>query len=681
MTACSDAVLRERTSSMARVGTSGSRLIGAVLAATGWVCTTLIVPAQESGPLLASMFQDHAVLQRERPIPVWGTARPGERVTVTLNGRTASASADPSGRWEARLPPIPAGGPYALTATAASGGSQTVNDVLVGDVWLCSGQSNMELPVSRTLNADSEIAQSANDTIRLLQVAHADSPAPLDAFQTPVRWRPAVPETVRDFSGTCYYFARELQKTVSIPTGLIHSSWGGSNIEAWIGAEGLRTIGGFDEALELLRVYAQDRSAAVARLGAAWEAWWRSRAGSGADGEPWRGEADASWGAVPAGMGDWKAWGVSGLARHDGMVWFRRTVRLTAAQAAQPATLSLGGIDEVDETWVNGQPVGNSFGWGTRREYELPAGRLHEGQNLLVVNVLSTWAQGGMLGPADALALRFRDGSVVPLGGAWRYKAVPPDVGSPPRAPWHAIGGLTMLYNAMITPIRPYGLRGALWYQGEANAGSPGGYETLLAGLMADWRRAFAPDLPFLVVQLPNFGAAPTSPVDTGWARIREAQRRAVARDAHAGLAVTIDVGDREELHPPNKQAVGRRLARAARHVVYGEPIAPSGPVAASARREAGNIVVTFDDVTGRLVTYSSSHPIGFELCGLEQPSCRFVVSAIEGNRAVLESGAGEAAALDTRVRYCWGDGPICTLYDESGLPAGPFELTIEPGR
>jgi sialate O-acetylesterase len=657
------------------------RLLCALAASAAWLCGSSGVSAQEAAPLLASVFQDHAVLQRERPIAVWGTAWPGERVTVTLNGSTAGASADPSGRWDARLPAMTAGGPYTLTATTASGASQTLSDVLIGDVWLCSGQSNMELPVSRTLNADSEIAQSTSDTIRLLQVTHADSPAPLAAFRTPVRWLPAGPGTVGDFSGTCYYFARELQKTVSVPMGLIHSSWGGSNIEAWIGDEGLRTLGGFDEALDLLRVYAQHRSDAIARLGTAWETWWRSRAARGPGDEPWRGDAVSSWGEVPAAMGDWKAWGVSGLAQHDGMVWFRRSVSVTAAQAAQPATLSLGSIDEVDQTWVNGHPIGNSFGWGTRREYELPAGRLHEGENLIVVNVLSTWATGGMLGPADAMALRFRDGSFVPLAGSWRYRIVPPDVGPPPRAPWHAIGGLTMLYNAMIAPLRPYGLRGALWYQGETNAGRPDGYDKLLAGLMADWRHAFAPDLPFLVVQLPNFGAAPIAPVDTGWARIREAQRRAVASDAHAGLAVTIDVGDREELHPPNKQAVGRRLARAARHVVYGEPIAPSGPVAVSARREAGKVVVSFDDVTGRLVTYSSSHAIGFELCGQEQSSCRFAVATIDGNRAVLESGVAEAAAHDTRVKYCWGDGPICTLYDESGLPAGPFELPIEPAR
>jgi sialate O-acetylesterase len=220
-----------------------------------------------------------------------------------------------------------------------------------------------------------------------------------------------------------------------------------------------------------------------------------------------------------------------------------------------------------------------------------------------------------------------------------------------------------------------------VWYQGESNTGEPDSYERLLAGLMADWRGTFGPELVFLVVQLPNFGPAPTAPVESGWASVRDAQRRAVAGDAHAGLAVTIDAGDRNELHPPNKQEVGRRLARAARHVAYGEAVSPSGPVALTARREADGVVVTFGDVEGRLVAYSASEPTAFELCGAEQASCRFVRATIEGSRVVIRGDAGDPGVAATRVRYCWGGGPICTLYDESGLPAGPFELRIESAR
>jgi len=536
----------------------------------------------------------------------------------------------------------------------------------------------MELPVARTLNADDEVRQAANDRIRLLSVAHADSPAPLGTFSTPVAWRAAAPDTVRDFSGACFYFARELQKTIPVPMGLIHASWGGSNIEAWISARGLETMGGYSEQTELLRLYAHDRPAAVARLGEAWEAWWRAHVPTPAGEEPWRASGDDGWAGVPPALGNWKAWGVPDLANFDGMVWFRRHVTLTAAQAAQPATLTLGGIDEVDQTWLNGRPIGNTFGWGTPRSYELPPDTLHEGDNLIVVNVLSTWDKGGMLGPPDAITLRHDDGTAIALGSGWHYKSVPAGVGIPPRGPWHAIGGFTTLYNAMIAPIGAYGLRGALWYQGESNTAEPDAYEGLLAGLMADWRGTFGSELPVLVVQLPNFGPAPTAPVESGWARVRDAQRRAVAADRHAGLAVTIDIGDRNELHPPNKQDIGRRLARAARHVVYSEAVSASGPVVLTARREADGVVVTFGDVEGRLVAYSASQPTAFELCGPEQPSCRFVSAAIEGNRVVLHGDDHAQGFTATRVRYCWGAGPICTLYDESGLPAGPFELPIE---
>jgi sialate O-acetylesterase len=234
------------------------------------------------------------------------------------------------------------------------------------------------------------------------------------------------------------------------------------------------------------------------------------------------------------------------------------------------------------------------------------------------------------------------------------------------------VSGLTTIGNAMIAPLGDYAMRGGLWYQGETNAGGPGDYAALLGALMGDWRARFGADLPVLIVQLPNFGAPVTAPTASGWADLREAQRRAVAADAHAGLVVTIDVGENEDLHPPNKRAVGVRLARAARHVVYGEAITPSGPEVVRARRDGERVVVTFGEIDGALVSYSGA-PNGFELCGETQASCRFVTAAINGSDVVLE-GASEA----TRVRYCWGDGPVCTLYDRAGLPAGPFEIAIQ---
>jgi sialate O-acetylesterase len=641
------------------------------------VCLTLAAPcgAAPARPLLDEMFQDHAVLQRDRATPVWGEASPGEELTISLNGARAKAIADARGHWRAQLTAMPAGGPYRLTARTQGGAEQSIADILVGDVWLCSGQSNMQFPVANSLNAAREIAASANDQIRVLSVAHASRPVPLEHFENPIAWAAAGPTTIRDFSAACYYFARDLQKSLHVPMGLIHASWDGSRIEPWMSDAALRTVGGFDVGLDLLKIYAGDERAGNERMGAQWEAWWRSRAPKGST--PWQAVAEGDWREVPEPMRDWKTWGVAELANHDGMVWFRRAATLSKSQAAGDAQLSIGAIDEVDETWVNGRPLANSFGYGTERTYAVPKGWLHAGVNSIVINVLSTWDAGGMYGPPEHLALRFADGGTVPLGGHWHYQFVPESMGYPPRAPWESVSGLTSIYNAMIAPLLPYGLRGVVWYQGESNAGEAGRYQALLTGLMADWRKKFGVDLPFLIVELPNFGAPSTATAPSAWANLREAQRRAVAADKNAALAVTIDTGEAQELHPPNKQAVGARLARAARHLVYGERVSPSGPTVHAARSNGGQILVSFDDVEGQLVAYGAQRPIGFELCGEGTESCRFVDAALSGNQVLLEAADRSAA----RVRFCWGDAPVCNLYDKSGLPAGPFEIAIETAR
>jgi sialate O-acetylesterase len=627
--------------------------------------------AQAQAPQLHAMFQDHAVLQRGAPIRLSGQAAPNERLDVQLGRARVAASADGRGRWTATLPPMQTGGPHTLVVRNRGGEARTISDILIGDVYLCAGQSNMELPVAATLNSGREIARATDGSIRLLTIAHASNPLPLDEFQSAVSWSPVSPETVRDFSATCYYFARELKKSVDVPMGLIDASWGGSSVEAWTGAAGLR--GDFDAELELLSLYARDRDAALQRFAAGWESWWRTRAP--AHGEPWKERASSrAWRAVPEPMRDWKTWGVSALAAHNGMVWFRRDLTVTPAQAAQAATLDLGGIDEVDTTWVNGRAIGNTFGWSAPRSYALPAGALRAGENSIVVNVLSTWDAGGMYGPARAMTLKFADGSSIPLGERWRYRSAAPEIGYPPRAPWESIGGLSTLYNAMIAPIGAFGLRGVVWYQGESNTGAPEQYEKRLAGFMTSLRAQFGSRTPFLIVQLPNFGAPVPAPTASGWAGVRDAQRRAVAADAHAALAVTIDVGDRMELHPPNKQAVGARLARAARALIYGESVTPSGPRPRSAeRRDDGRVSIAFADVEGELIAYSGADAIGFELCGPEQSSCRFVRGQLQGDSVILDARAQNLA----RVRYCWGDAPICNLYDGSGLPAGPFEMEV----
>ncbi len=645
------------------------------LRAGPWLLALLLAaPAYADEPLLHAMFRDHAVLQRDRPIRVYGHAAPGEVVRVSLGAATSAARADTLGRWSATLPPLGAGGPYTLLAQSASGASQTANDVLVGDVFLCSGQSNMVLQVKYTLNSWAETQNSANTTIRMLTVGNAISPAPQDTFAAPAAWQIAAPATVPDWSATCFYFARDLQKTVNVPIGLVTSAWNGSNIRPWMSEAALRAAGGYEEGLEVLNLYAREPAAAVRRWGEMWQNWWRGRASNGATGEPWASSpaSNGGWRAAPEALGFWESWGVPELANFNGMVWYRTSVRLSAGQAAQAATLSLGFVDEIDQSWLNGLPAGYTSGPGTPRNYPVAAGALREGENLIVVNALDTYGTGGMYGPPDRRALRLANGETIPLT-AWQYQVVPAGVGRPPRAPWESTGGLTTIRNAMIAPIGPYTFRGVVWYQGESNTGEAGRYERLLAGLMADWRGTFNPDLAFLIVQLANYGVPHTAPVESGWASLREAQRQAVLHDAHAGLAVAIDIGDRYDIHPANKQELGRRLARAARHVIYGEATAPSGPVPLSARRDGSEVVVTFGDVERELVAYSADGPVGFELCGSAVASCRFVTASIDGARIHLPIGTGEAA----RVRFCWADAPVCTLFDRAGLPAGPFEMPV----
>jgi sialate O-acetylesterase len=624
-------------------------------------------PAQA---LLDALFQDHAVLQRDRPIEVWGYAAGGETVTVSLADSSATAHADATGHWSAVLPARDAGGPYILTARGSSGARQAANDVLVGDVFLCSGQSNMELPVKRTGDTDAEIRNSTNDTIRMLTVKHASRTTPASELADPVAWQSAAPATVPDWSATCFYFAREMQKLVHVPMGLVHSSWGGSNIRTWLSAAALRANGHYESQLGLLALYAKDAPAAQQQFGQQWEQWWRARATS----EPWQIKASADWQALPGQPRDWRFWDVDALKEFSGLLWYRTVINLSAAQAKAATRIDLGAINQVDETWINGRVLGNTFGYDADRSYDIRPGVLHAGANVLVINAASDYGSRGMLAGGKPRALYFSDGTSVALNGPWQYQVVPAAVGYPQRTPWEPVAGVTTVYNAMIAPLGHFGFKAVLWYQGESNSGEPDAYQGLLAGLMADWRRQFGAGLPFLIVQLPNWGPLSSQPTESDWAQLREAQRKAVAADPHAGLAITIDIGEPHNLHPTNKQDVGKRLARAARHVVYGEAVAPSGPVASRATWSGGEIAVSFSDVSRQLVVYSSDAPTAFELCEDAPGTCRFAHARLEGNKVMLAVPGG---TTPTRVRYCWADSPISTLFDADGLPAGPFEMKV----
>jgi sialate O-acetylesterase len=640
-----------------------------------WILAgVLVAGTSNAAALLHDLFQDHVVLQRNTAINVWGRAQPRETLTVSIAGSSARAQADESGRWQVALPSMQAGGPHQLAVTSSSGGTQTVSDVMIGDVWLCSGQSNMQLQVERALDSWSEIRNSANDSIRLMTIPLASNAVPRETFGGPVQWSKAGPTTVPGFSAVCFYLARELQKKDNVPMGLIASSWGGSKIQSWMSMSALRATGAYDRNLDVLMLSSTDPAAAGAQWGAIWESWWRERTKARPGTEPWSAKPAGTWNVAPIDRGPWEQWGIPELASYNGALWYRTTVNVSKQQAAQSATLSIGRADETDQTWINGRPAG-ATGPGPDRTYLLPAKSLHAGENTIVVSVLDTYSFGGLSGPASGRYIKFADGTSLPLNNEWRYQMPDPKVGTPPRAPWEAVAGLSVINNAMIAPLGKFGLRGMAWYQGESNTNEANQYQSLLTRMIADWRSQFGADLPFLVVQLANYGQPPTAPGESEWAELREAQRLAVKSDPRAGLAVAVDIGDRYDIHPANKQEVARRLARAARHIIYNDLSPPSGPTPTRARREGTAITVEFTDVTGKLIAYSASQPVGFELCGSAPNSCAFADARIEGNRVMLTGGN---AASATRVRFCWADSPVCTLYDEAQLPAGPFQIEVE---
>ena len=626
-------------------------------------------PAPAGPQLLHPLFQDHAVLQRDRPIRIYGEAEPGAAVTVTLGTLSVQARAGADGRWRAKLPAMPAGGPYSLSATA-NGETRTAEDVLLGDVFFCAGQSNMAFSQRQAQGAAEDARAAVDGQIRQLTISTNASLTPLETFATSVRWVVGSPETVGSFSAACYYFVRELKKTVNVPMGMVVAAWGGARVRNWVSEGELRRAALDTADLDMLVLSRTDQQAALRRWGAKWEAWWSSTLPHA--GRPWMPDYDdTSWKTAPPALGPWALWNGTSPDGFVGQMWMRTTVTLTAEQAAKPgAALDLGAVNEEDETWINGKDVGASS-FANRTQHAIRSGILKEGVNVIATNIFCSWRNCGIRGPAENRAIHFGDGTSARLSNPWRYQEVP-DSRIAPQLPWGPTHGVTMDYNGMVSPIGAYGFRGVVWYQGESDIYFAGQYKVTLLAMMADWRRHFEqPELPFLIVQLPNYGQPSPQPTSSVWADVREAQRQAALQDKHAALTVNVDIGDAANLHPTNKAELGRRLALAARKLIYGEPVPPSGAVVDSVKRRGSDVVVTFRDVTGALSS-RGTQPTGFELCGTGQSSCRSTVMRIE-NATVVLPDAGNA----TRIRYCWADTPACALSDASGRPAGPFELPI----
>ncbi|MEO7497556.1 MAG: sialate O-acetylesterase [Massilia sp.] len=627
--------------------------------------------ADTASPAFARIFTDHAVLQRDEPLTVWGSGEPAKKVELRLGETVVTAQADAAGKWRARLPAMRAGGPYALSVSAGAKAS-TLKDIMIGDVYLCGGQSNMAFPAR--LEAGAWSAFDANPAIRFVNIQNDSLAAPLDELKRPVEWKVAAPDTTGEASAVCYHMARRLQQQQHVTVGFINSSWGGTTIQGWIGAASLRSLPQYVGGVAAVADYATSPAKALADDARRQEAWWDAHDPDAAAQRRWSTADvdDSAWpGMTPT--GSWKHAGIAAFADFDGAAWFRTTVTLTEQQARGPAgRLQLGPIDTFDTTWVNGVAVGgNSIGW-VWRDYAVPAGVFKPGRNVIAVRVLGG---GGLTGKPEQRWLTTADGQNIALSGPWKYRPGMRAKGlSVPPAPWVVPTSLTTLYNGMIAPLAGLKFKLAAWYQGESNAGEAKEYETLLPLLMADWRRTFGqPDLPFVVAQLSSFGAVATKPGESNWARLREAQAISVRQDRHAGLAVTIDVGDRVDIHPAQKAVVGERLARAANAVAYGAAVSAGGPEALTVRRAGQDLVVGFKNTNGGLRSYSAAQAIGFETCAAG--ACTYALAVVQGDTVVLQ-GANQPGV--THVRYAWADAPYVNLYSADDLPAAPFELPVK---
>ncbi|WP_428386780.1 sialate O-acetylesterase [Mucisphaera sp.] len=656
---------------------------------------------------LPAVFGHHMVLQRDQPMPVWGQAAAGQAVTVQLlRGDDplplvqAFTEADEAGAWRVDLEAQPAGGPYRLVVRG--GTLIEFMDVYVGEVWLCGGQSNMEWPVRLSDNAEAEMAAANDPLIRHFNVPRTVAAVALT--DTDASWTVASPETVGGYTAVGYYFARELRNRLGVPVGLVNSTWGGTRIEPWISPAGLEAFPGLAEQAADVTEKAmaftgteEEARAQVEREQAAYSQAVAKRrrmvieGGRGlAEGWAEPGHDVSDWLILEV-PGHWEDAGIEALHGFDGVVWYRRTFDVPASWVGRDLVLELGGIDDIDDTYINGVEVGSTGfdvgdHWRTPRVYRVPGALIDGREVTLAIRVGDWYYAGGFNGSAALIRARLADSEdvSVPLAGSWRVRIdEAAEVGPMPQAPASpALGGAThrtpaALYRGMIHPVVPYGLRGAIWYQGESNAAEAEAYRDLLPAMIDDWRAVFEREaLPFGVVQLANFREASQVPVESGWAELRDAQLATAKAVDGVGLAVTIDIGDADDIHPRNKQDVGSRLARWAMAEAYGQPgTGYSGPMFDRAFFLEDRVVVTFSLFGSRPAVRGGGDLGGFALAGPDGV-WHWAQARIEGDRVEVWSDAVEEPVA---VRYGWADNPVrANLVNTEWLPASPF-MTQKP--
>lgn len=613
---------------------------------------------------LPQLIRDSMVLQRDTKIKIWGWASPGEKIKVTFNGKNFKTVTGKDGKWNAVLSPMKAGGPYTMHIDASN--HLTIANILVGDVWICSGQSNMvhQMELHSIRYAD-EIASANYPEIRHfwiptmtdLQGPHDDLPAGY--------WKCANPTDVRQFSAVAYFFAKAIYEKYHVPIGLINASVGGTPIEAWTSEQGLREFPGITNIIQKNKDTAY--VSGIQQKLAADNLKRPKQQDKGLTGsKPWYDTTfvPKEWHRINI-PGYWEDQGARDL---DGVVWYRREIDIPASMTGVPAKVFLGRIVDADFLYINGKLVGNTTYQYPQRRYNVPADLLSAGKNIFVIRVINTAGKGGFV-PDKPYSL-IAGGDTIDLKGYWQYKVG--DVFNPRRGP----GGLnfqnqpTALYNAMIAPLINYSIKGFLWYQGEANTSRAEEYAKLQPALIADWRRLWQqPDAPFLYVQLPGFMEMNYLPSESQWAHLREAQLESLSVP-NSAMAVAIDLGEWNDIHPDRKKEVGDRLALAAEKIAYGENIVYSGPIYQSAKVDGNKIIISFSNVGTGLIANDGEELSQFAIAGADR---KFVwaKAKIAGDQVVVWN---DDVPNPMYVRYAWADNPDgANLYNKEGLPASPF--------
>lgn len=625
---------------------------------------------------LAKIFSDNMVLQAHQPIKVWGSAAAGEKVKVTLGKNEKTINADKNGKWKLVFPAMDYGKPLTLKA-AGKNSKVEYNNVLIGEVWLCSGQSNMAMTVNggggQVYNYKNEESSARYNDIRSFKVK--PQIATKTGGEVEGEWVVCTPQTVGEFSAVGYFFARKIYEEKGVPVGIINSSWGGTDIETWISGDAFSSLGekfktkykevaalGVEETIKKAANYKDDFSQRVADDVGMQEHWY----GPSFDASEWKH------------MKQPQEWSNTELRSFDGVAWFRYELNLSAQDAAKPGLLVLGKIDDNDITWINGIKVGETNGAGAERMYNVPAGVLTSGKNTIVVRIVDAVRGGGFTGIANDFYLKAASGEYS-LAGDWSYKTTTAATDSSfDRVQVQPNLYHSLLYNGMIDALKDFSIKGVLWYQGENNASQAYDYQTLFPTLINDWRTKWNYDFPFYWVQLASFMQKPkTPPVTDTWAELREAQTLTLSV-LNTAQAVITDIGDANDIHPKNKQDVGLRLADIALNKCYGKSnIVCAGPTYKSMRIDNNKIVIEFNNEASGLHTTSKyGYVEGFSIAGTDQKFVWANAKIVERSKVIVFTDQMENPVA---VRYCWASNPDVNLFNSANLPAAPFRTDTWP--